>query len=163
MTDALYVGATGMRAQQTQVDTIANNLANVNTVGFRRESVNFSSVMAALQSGATDPLGVALRNNLEARGAGALASLQLSTNGGELKPTQQPLDVAIEGSGFFEVTLPDGTPAYTRAGAFSLNADGLLATAGGLPLSARIGIAGTSSCSRPGCPPRSCARGGSMP
>jgi flagellar basal-body rod protein FlgG len=129
-----------MRAQQTQVDTIANNLANVNTVGFRRESVNFSSVMAALQSGATDPLGVALRNNLEARGAGALASLQLSTNGGELKPTQQPLDVAIEGNGFFEVILPDGTPAYTRAGAFSLNAEGLLATAGGLPLSARIGI-----------------------
>jgi flagellar basal-body rod protein FlgG len=96
--------------------------------------------MAALQSGATDPLGVALRNNLEARGAGALASLQLSTNGGELKPTQQPLDVAIEGGGFFEVTLPDGTPAYTRAGAFSLNAEGLLATASGLPLSARIGI-----------------------
>ncbi len=140
MTDALYVGATGMRAQQTQVDTIANNLANVNTVGFRRESVNFSSVMAALQSGAADPLGTALRDNLEARGAGALASLQLSTNGGELKPTQQPLDVAIEGSGFFEVLLPDGTPAYTRAGAFSLNSDGMLASAGGLPLSARVAV-----------------------
>jgi len=140
MTDALYVGATGMRAQQTQVDTIANNLANVNTTGFRRETVNFSSVMASLQSGATDPLGSAVRANLESRGAGALASLQLSTNGGELKQTQQPLDVAIEGSGFFEVLMPDGTPAYTRAGAFALNSDGMLATASGLPLSARIAL-----------------------
>ena len=69
MTDALFVGATGMRAHQTQVDTIANNIANVNTVGFRRETVNFSSVMAALQSGATDPLGQSLRADLESRGA----------------------------------------------------------------------------------------------
>jgi len=140
MTDALHVAATGMRAQQTHVDTIANNVANVNTNGFRRETVNFSSVMAALQSGATDPLGSAVRASLESRGAGALASLQLSTNGGELKQTQQPLDVAIEGSGFFEVLMPDGTPAYTRAGALSLNGDGMLAAAGGLPLSARVAI-----------------------
>jgi flagellar basal-body rod protein FlgG len=139
MTDALYVGATGMRAHQTQVDTIANNVANVNTVGFRRETVNFSSVMAALQSGATDPLGSTLRENLQSRGAGAIASLQLSTNGGELKQTQVPLDVAIEGRGFFEVQLPDGTPAYTRAGALSLNSDGMLSGAG-LPLSARIAV-----------------------
>ena len=142
MTDALYVGATGMRAHQTQVDTIANNVANVNTVGFRRETVNFSSVMAALQSGATDPLGASLRESLANRGAGAIASLQLSTNGGELRQTQQTLDVAIEGRGFFEVTLPDGTPAYTRAGAFTLNSDGLLANASGLPLAGRIAIPG---------------------
>jgi flagellar basal-body rod protein FlgG len=140
MTDALYVGATGMRAHQTQVDTIANNVANINTVGFRRETVNFSSVMAALQSGATDPLGTTLRESLATRGAGAIASLQLSTNGGELRQTQQPLDVAIEGRGFFEVLLPDGSSAYTRAGALSLNADGMLATAGGLPLSARVAV-----------------------
>jgi flagellar basal-body rod protein FlgG len=139
MTDALYVGATGMRAHQMQVDTIANNVANVNTTGFRRETVNFSSVMAALQSGATDPLAASVRESLASRGAGAIASLQLSTNGGELKQTQQPLDVAIDGQGFFEVTLPDGTPAYTRAGALSLDADGLLAGAG-LPLSARIAV-----------------------
>ena len=139
MTDALYVGATGMRAHQTQVDTIANNIANVNTNGFRRETVNFSSVMAALQSSATDPLGSSVRASLATRGAGAIASLQLSTNGGELKQTQQPLDVAIDGRGFFEVTLPDGTPAYTRAGALSLDADGLLAGAG-LPLSGRIAV-----------------------
>jgi flagellar basal-body rod protein FlgG len=139
MTDALYVGATGMRAAQTQVDTIANNVANVNTTGFRRETVNFSSVMAALQSGAVDPLGSSLRENLQARGAGAIASLQLSTQAGELKQTQAPLDVAIDGSGFFEVLLPDGTPAYTRAGALSLNSEGMLSGAG-LPLSARIAV-----------------------
>lgn len=144
MTDALYVGATGMRAHQTQVDTIANNVANVNTVGFRRESVNFSSVMAALQSGAIDPLGASLRENLQSRGAGAIASLQLSTQAGELKQTQAPLDVAIDGRGFFEVLLPDGTPAYTRAGALSLNAEGMLSGAG-LPLSARIAVPADAS------------------
>ncbi|HEV7610164.1 MAG TPA: flagellar basal-body rod protein FlgG [Steroidobacteraceae bacterium] len=144
MTDALYVGATGMRAAQTQVDTIANNVANVNTVGFRRETVNFSSVMAALQSGATDPLGQTLRESLQTRGAGAIASLQLSTNGGELKQTQAPLDVAIEGRGFFEVQMPDGTPAYTRAGALSLNSEGMLSGAG-LPLSARINVPSDAS------------------
>jgi flagellar basal-body rod protein FlgG len=111
----------------------------MNTVGFRRETVSFSSVMAALQSGATDPLGNSLRANLASRGAGAIASLQLSTQGGELKQTESPLDVAIEGGGFFEVTLPDGSSAYTRAGALSLDADGFLAGAG-LPLSARIAV-----------------------
>jgi flagellar basal-body rod protein FlgG len=147
MTDALFVAATGMRAHQTQVDTIANNIANVNTVGFRRETVTFSSVMAALQSGATDPLSQSLRANIEARGAGAIASLQLSTNGGELKQTQQPLDVAIDGTGFFEVLMPDGTTAYTRAGALSLNADGMLSGAG-LPLSARIAVPSDASALR---------------
>src|SRR5688572_2124753 len=144
MTDALYVGATGMRAHQTQVDTIANNVANVNTMGFRRESVSFSSVMAALQSGAIDPLGDSLRGNLVARGAGAIASLQLSTHGGELRKTDAPLDVAIDGTGFLEVTLPDGTPAYTRAGALTLDADGMLAGAG-FPLSARIAVPSDAS------------------
>lgn len=147
MTDALYVAATGMRAHQTQVDTIANNVANVNTVGFRRETVNFSSVMAALQSGATDPLSASLRENLQSRGAGAIASLQLSTQAGELKQTQAPLDVAIDGRGFFEVLLPDGTPAYTRAGALSLNAEGMLSGAG-LPLSARIAVPADASALR---------------
>ena len=147
MTDALYVGATGMRAAQTQVDTIANNVANVNTTGFRRETVNFSSVMAALQSGAVDPLASSLRENLQARGAGAIASLQLSTQAGELKQTQAPLDVAIDGTGFFEVLMPDGTPAYTRAGALSLNAEGMLSGAG-LPLSARIAVPADASALR---------------
>ncbi|HET9207488.1 MAG TPA: flagellar hook-basal body complex protein, partial [Burkholderiaceae bacterium] len=122
----------------------ANNIANVNTTGFRRETVSFSSVMAALQSGASDPLGQSLRANLESRGAGAVASLQLSTSGGELKQTQQTLDVAINGSGFFEVLMPDGTSAFTRAGALSLNADGLLSGAG-LPLSGRIAVPADAS------------------
>jgi flagellar basal-body rod protein FlgG len=133
------VGATGMRAHQTHVETIANNVANVNTVGFRRETVNFSTVVAALQGTATDPLADSLRANLQTRGAGALASLQLSINGGELKQTDMPLDVAIEGRGFFEVQLPNGTPAYTRAGALSLDAEGLL-NSGGLPLTGRIAV-----------------------
>jgi flagellar basal-body rod protein FlgG len=140
-----------MRAHQTQVDTIANNVANVNTTGFRRETVSFSSVMAALQSGATNPLGNSLGDNLlanlQSRGAGAIASLQLSTQGGELKQTEAPLDVAIDGNGFFEVTLPDGTPAYTRAGALSLDADGQLSSAG-LPLSARIAVPADASALR---------------
>jgi len=126
------------------VDTIANNIANMNTVGFRRETVSFSSVMAALQSGAVDPLGQSVLDNLQARGAGAIASLQLSASGGELKQTQQALDLAIDGNGFFEVQLPDGSTAYTRAGALALGADGLL-TAAGSPLSSRIAVPGDAS------------------
>ena len=135
MTDALYVGATGMRAHQTQVDTIANNVANVNTVGFRRETVNFSSVMAALQSGATDPLGDSLRDNLQARGAGAIASLQLSTNGGELKQTQAAARRGHRGQRILRSAVARRhAGVHARRCACRSNSEGMLSGAG-LPLS----------------------------
>lgn len=138
MFDALYIGATGMRAQQTQVDTIANNVANLNTVGFRRSIVSFEAATAAVMPTGADPILEAVRASLETRGAGALAHTTLSTVGGELKQTNQPLDIAIDGAGFLEVVRADGTPAYTRAGSLKINSDGQLAISDGTPLAGRF-------------------------
>lgn len=139
MYDALYIGATGMRAQQAQVDTIANNVANLNTTGFRRGVVSFEDITSALTSVGTDPVLQAVRSTLAtARGAGALAINTLSTTAGSLTQTSQPLDIAINGNGFIEVTRADGTPAYTRAGSLQINSDGQLALADGTPLAGRF-------------------------
>ena len=139
MHDALYIGAAGMRAHQTHVDTIAHNVANVNTVGFRRHTVSFSAVSAALAQAGADPAEI-LANAIPARGAGTLAHLGVSVRAGELRKTGEPLDVAIEGLGFFEVLRPDGTPAYTRAGALTVNADGALTLADGSPLASHVAV-----------------------
>src|SRR5262245_54501006 len=110
MFDALYIGATGMRAQQAQIDTIAHNVANVNTVGFRRSGVSFAEVTAQNTLTRT-PLADAVAAALPPRGAGTHALIALSTEGGELKATGAPLDLAIDGSGFIEVLRADGSPA----------------------------------------------------
>ena len=100
MLDTLYIGATGMRAQQTQIDTIAHNVANVNTVGFRRSSVSFAEVTAAQNALTPNPLAEAVAAALPPRGAGTYARVALSAAGGELKSTGEPLDLAIDGAGF---------------------------------------------------------------
>jgi flagellar basal-body rod protein FlgG len=137
MSDALFIAATGMHAQQTQVDTIANNLANLNTVGFKKSRVSFEPLMpqplpalTALEGGATAYQGM----------GAAVGAVVPDFVAGEMKPTQRDLDVAINGLGFLEVELPDGTHAYTRRGALSVNREGFLVTANGLPLSAMINL-----------------------
>lgn len=141
MLDALYVGATGMRGHQLQIDTIAHNLANVNTAGFRRGVVSFSEVAAALAaSGDVTGLANVRTFGSSLRGAGVSGEVTLSLLAGELKPTGEPLDLAIDGIGFIEVIRQDGTPAYTRAGKLMINEEGLLATADGSPLATRIEI-----------------------
>jgi flagellar basal-body rod protein FlgG len=137
--DALHIGAIGMQAQQTQIDAIAHNVANVNTPGFRRERVSFSTVAATLEAnGAADP-ALALSNAM--RGAGVLAEVGHAMNPGELKQTGQPLDLAVDGAGWIEVLRPDGTPAYTRTGTLKVDADGNLALSSGEVLAGRIAIA----------------------
>jgi flagellar basal-body rod protein FlgG len=140
MFDALYVGATGMRGQQLQIDTIAHNLANLNTPGFRREVVTFDEVSAALSASAATGVLQNPSASLMARGAGVSAGVTLSSVAGELKQTGEPFDVAIDGPGFIEVTRADGTPAYTRSGKLKINTDGFLATTDGSPLSANLAI-----------------------
>jgi len=140
MLDTLYIGATGMRAQQTQIDTIANNVANVNTVGFRRSSVSFAEVTAAQNTLTPNPLAEAVAAALPPRGAGTYARVALSAASGELKATGEPLDLAIDGAGFLEVLRADGSPAYTRAGTLRINDDGALALADGSPLASRIDL-----------------------
>jgi flagellar basal-body rod protein FlgG len=115
MFDALYVGATGMRGQQLQIDTIANNIANLNTVAFRRRMLSFSEITAAASAGT----GESTANRL--RGAGVLASVVASSVAGELKQTSEPMNVGIDGLGFMEVVRADGTLAYTRSGTLTVH------------------------------------------
>jgi len=139
MFDALYVGATGMRGQQLQIDTIAHNLANLNTVGYRRSITSFAEISSALS--VSEIAAIASPNSLvHARGAGSMAQVTLSSLAGELKSTGEPLDIAIDGLGFMEVVRADGTPAYTRAGKLKIDADGMLALADGSVLAAQIQI-----------------------
>jgi flagellar basal-body rod protein FlgG len=144
MNDALYIAATGMQAQQLNVDTIANNLVNVNTAGFKAGRVSFMDLVyrelgrAAGSAGATE--GVAARSMGQGTGVG-IASLSKLFVQGDLKKTDVPLDLAIQGNGFFEVTLPDGTQAFTRGGSMQVNHDGFLVSADGYMLkpSVRVG------------------------
>jgi flagellar basal-body rod protein FlgG len=142
MFDALYVAASGMRGQQLQIDTIAHNLANLNTIGFRRTVASFSEVSALLAESAAAESGDSQASSVTAgaRRAGVSSSLSLSSVAGELKATGEPLDVAIDGLGFMEVVRSDGTPAYTRAGKLRINEERLLTALDGSPLSARIEI-----------------------
>ncbi|HZY20754.1 MAG TPA: flagellar basal-body rod protein FlgG [Ramlibacter sp.] len=138
MFDALYIGATGMQAQQTQVDAIANNLTNANTPAYKKTRVSFTDLVlkAARPAGLAAPLGA-----VQGTGAGvALASAIRLFDPGELKKTDSPMDVAIQGDGFLELAMADGTRAYTRGGTLKVNADGQLATQAGMPLKPGISI-----------------------
>jgi flagellar basal-body rod protein FlgG len=149
MFDALYIGATGMQAQQLSVNTIANNLANVNTSGFKKGRVSFTDLVTLGAEGA----GLATRGGPNgAREVGPLAAVQGSVAGvgiassakifdaGSLAQTGSTWDLAINGDGFLQVSLSDGSTAYTRGGTFKVNADGLLATSSGQPLKPPITV-----------------------
>ena len=138
MFDALYVGAAGMKGHQLQIDAIAHNLANLNTIGFRRGITTFSEVSAAL---ATTALNGVLGDDSETfRGAGISTRVSLSSRTGELRQTGESLDLAIDGLGFIEVIRSDGTPGYSRAGRLRINENGELATLDGSPLAAGIQV-----------------------
>ncbi len=129
MLDSLYIAATAMQAQQLNVETISNNLANVNTTSFKRSRVTFEDLLYR-EVGRRNAL---LGGDAAARfGAGIAVSdtTKLFTDG-ELKKTDAPLDLAIRGQGFFDVMMPDGSRAFTRSGALTVNKDRLLATSDG--------------------------------
>ena len=135
MFDALYIGATGMQAQQLNVDTIANNLANVNTTGFKKARVSFSDLMvrdtARIAPGGLDgELGLLAPTTRLGAGVG-IGSMTKLFDVGDLKKTDSAYDVAVQGDGFLEVIMPDGSRAYTRGGTLKVNKDGQLATLGG--------------------------------
>jgi flagellar basal-body rod protein FlgG len=152
MFDALYIGATAMQAQQLNVDTIANNLANVNTPGFKKGRVSFTDLMireaARVQSGrATDgsldagPLAMVPR-----LGAGVgIANVAKLFDPGDVKQTGSAFDVAIWGDGFLEVVMPDGSRAFSRGSTLKLNSDGMLVTQSGLPLKPGITVPATAT------------------
>ncbi|MBN8758314.1 MULTISPECIES: flagellar basal-body rod protein FlgG [Variovorax] len=142
MFDALYISATGMQAQQLNVDTIANNLANVNTTGFKKSKVGFTDLMvqeAARLMPGSEEAGVLGPQRRLGAGVG-IATMSKLFDMGDLKKTESAFDLAIQGEGFLEVTMPDGSSAYTRGGTFRVNRDGLLATSGGFPLKPNLAI-----------------------
>ena len=137
MSDALYIGATGMHAQQLSIDVIANNLANVNTNGYKKNRIDFSDLLYRNMAGANSAGNGGNSARLLGMGTAVTDTGKIFTNG-EVKKTDGNLDLAIRGQGFFQVTMPDGTFAYTRNGALQVNPNGMLVTADGYPLNPQI-------------------------
>jgi flagellar basal-body rod protein FlgG len=133
---SLNSGATGMQAQQLNLNTISNNLANVNTTGFKRSKIEFQDLIyqkpraVGTEAGGGElvPTGVEMGN-----GSRVVSTAKIFTQG-QLNQTGEKYDVAIQGDGFFEVQRADGTTAYTRDGALKVSADGKITTSDGLPL-----------------------------
>jgi flagellar basal-body rod protein FlgG len=142
MMRALYTAATGMAAQERNVDAVANNIANVNTTGFKKARVNFQDLLyqTLRMPGAETADGVLLPEGIQIGHGVRTASISRSFLQGNFTKTEQPLDLAIEGDGFFKVTLPDGTIAYTRDGSFKMDVNGNMVTADGYLIDPSITI-----------------------
>jgi flagellar basal-body rod protein FlgG len=145
---ALHVARTGLDAQSARMRVIANNLANVNTTGFKRDRAEFQTLayQQMTAAGATASgdnryaVGLNLGSGVQMTGTARVMSA------GALSTTDNPLDLAIEGDGYFQVARSDGSTAYTRAGNFHLSSEGQIVTSDGLPLQPAIQIPeGTSS------------------
>ncbi len=133
MIKSLWIAKTGLDAQQTQMDVVANNLANVNTSGFKRSRAVFEDLLyqTVRQPGAQSSQQTQLPSGLQVgTGVRTVATERLFTQG-NLQQTGNSKDVAIQGNGFFQVLLPDGTTAYTRDGSFQTDANGQLVTSSG--------------------------------
>ncbi len=139
---SLFTAASGMQAQQFNLDTIANNLANASTAGFRRRRLQFQDliyqnmVMPGTAATQQTTIAAGLQIGLGSRSS-ASEIIQLQ---GDLSQTGNPLDLTIEGQGFFQVTLPSGETAYTRSGTFHMDAQGNVVTADGNPLEPSLTI-----------------------
>src|SRR5438552_1398464 len=133
MIRALYTSATGMTAQQLNMDVIANNLANVNTTGFKRSRADFQDLMyqnsraagTAATQGAEVPTGIQVGLGTRA------AAIERITSEGDIRVTGNPLDLDVEGDGFFQIQLSDGQIGYTRDGTFKLDSQGRLVNSDG--------------------------------
>ena len=142
MIRSLFTGTTGMNAQQLNIDVIANNLANVSTTGFKRSLTDFQDLLyetikvpgSQTSTDTQSPTGI-----LVGMGVGTGAVTKVFSQG-ELIQTQNQLDVAIEGTGFFQIQMPDGTTAYTRAGAFKTDSTGRITNSNGYILLPAITI-----------------------
>ena len=136
MIRALYTAASGMNAQQSNIDNVAHNLANVNTVGFKKSHMEFEDLVyqQTRVPGSTTSTSTEAPVGLETGLGTRPVSTARDFSTGNLRATNAPLDLAIEGRGFFQISLPDGTTAYTRAGSLHLNAEGVIVTAEGYQL-----------------------------
>src|SRR4030065_617388 len=136
MIRSLWISKTGLEAQQTQMDVISNNLANVSTTGFKRSRAVFEDLLyqTIRQPGAQSSQQTQIPSGLQiGTGGRAVAAERIHTQG-NLQLTGNHLDVAIQGAGFFQVQMPDGTTAYTRDGSFQMGSQGQLGTSSGFPI-----------------------------
>jgi flagellar basal-body rod protein FlgG len=145
---ALSIGATGMEAQQLNVEVISNNIANLSTTGFKSSRAEFQDLLyqnlRSVGSASSDS-GTILPSGLQV-GLGVKPAATYRINGqGNLSVTNNPLDLAINGNGFFQVQMPDGTTAYTRAGSLQLNQTGQLVTADGFTIIPSITVPTTAT------------------
>jgi flagellar basal-body rod protein FlgG len=139
---SLHIAATGMAAQETNLDAISNNIANGSTAGYKKQRADFQDLLyqtirsAGTQTSATatTPSGLQVGNGVR------VVSMSRSFSQGSTLVTNNPLDLSIEGNGFFVIQQADGTPAYTRAGNFQTNAQGQIVTPEGYPLDPAITI-----------------------
>lgn len=136
MIRSLWIAKTGLEAQQTQMDVISNNLANVSTTGFKRSRAVFEDLLyqTIRQPGAQSSQQTQIPSGLQiGTGVRPIAAERIHTQG-NLQQTNNNLDVAIQGSGFFQVLMPDGTTAYTRDGSFQKDSQGQVVTSSGFPI-----------------------------
>jgi flagellar basal-body rod protein FlgG len=142
MDSALWAAKTGLEAQQTRMAVTANNLANVNTTGFKRGRVAFEDLLYqnVRQVGADAAQDTQLPSGLTVGTGVRVVATEKTYTQGNLQVTNNALDVAINGRGFFQVALPDGTNAYTRDGSFKINAQGELVTSGGYRVQPAVSI-----------------------
>ncbi|GHT83592.1 flagellar basal-body rod protein FlgG [Betaproteobacteria bacterium] len=142
MIRSLWVARTGLDAQQTSLDVISNNLANVSTNGFKRQRPVFEDLLyqTIRQPGAQSTQQTQISSGLQiGTGVRPVATERIFTQG-NLQQTGGSLDIALQGNGFFQIALPDGTTAYTRDGAFQIDNQGNVVTASGYPLADNINI-----------------------
>ncbi len=142
MDASMWVAKTGLDAQQTRMNVISNNLANVNTTGFKRDRAVFEDMLyqnVRQAGGQTDANSQAPTGLMLGTGVRVVATEKIHAQG-NMMTTQNPLDMAIAGGGFFQIAQSDGTLAYTRDGGFKLSATGQLVTSSGAPLQPAITV-----------------------
>jgi flagellar basal-body rod protein FlgG len=140
---ALNIAATGMLAQQLNVEVISNNIANMNTTGYKRQRAEFEDLLyqnLQRSGSASSDAGTVLTNGIQIGLGVKTGSVYRVMQQGNLKQTQNPYDLAIQGQGFFHIQMPDGTDAYTRAGSFQLSPTGQLVTPEGYTVAPGITI-----------------------
>lgn len=142
MIRALYTAATGMNAQQMNLDNIANNLANSSTTGFQERRMQFTDLLYQneVMPGAASTQQTTVASGLQVGLGVRPGSAEIIQTQGEIETTGNPLDIAIQGAGFFQIELPSGQVGYTRAGSFHLDAQGNMVTPDGNPLQPTITV-----------------------
>ncbi|ABB30674.1 flagellar basal-body rod protein FlgG [Geobacter metallireducens RCH3] len=142
MIRALWTAASGMQAQQTNIDVVANNLANVNTAGFKKSRADFQDLMYQNMktTGSPSTNTTQVPSGIQIGLGAKLAAVTKIFTIGNINQTGNELDMAIEGDGFYQIQMPDGTTTYTRSGAFKRDSQGRVVTSDGYPLIPEIVI-----------------------